>query len=107
MHDKLSDIDFDIKSKNILLGSADWLFDKKITKEISKNARFELGAFIDTAKLSINKELNRELAKGIRSYGQIEEIDLIGIYPLSQSLIIRSNCSGDLSVKMESIDFSL
>jgi len=40
---EIADVDFDIKSKNILLGSADWLFDKKITKEISKNARFELG----------------------------------------------------------------
>lgn len=26
---EVADIDFDIKSKNVLLGSADWLFDKK------------------------------------------------------------------------------
>ncbi len=104
---EVADIDFDIKSKNILLGSADWLFDKKITKEISKNARFELGAFIDTAKLSINKELNRELAKGIRSYGNIKEISIVGIYPMQQHLVIRNNCAGDLSVKVESVNFSL
>ncbi len=101
------DIDFDIKSKNVLLGSADWIFSKKITKEISKNARFELGAYIDTAKLTINKELNKEWVKGIRSYGNIKDISLIGIYPMQQHLIIRSNCTGDLSVKVESINFSL
>lgn len=104
---EITDIDFDIKSKNVLLGSADWIFDKKITKEISKNARFELGAYIDTAKLSINKELNKEWIKGIRSYGKIKDIALIGIYPMQQHLIIRSNCAGDLSVKVESINFSL
>ncbi len=104
---EIADIDFDIKSKNVLLGSADWIFDKKITKEISKNARFELGAYIDTAKLSINKELNKEWVKGIRSYGSIKDISLIGIYPMQQHLIIRSNCAGDLSVKVESINFSL
>jgi hypothetical protein len=104
---EVTDIDFDIKSKNVLLGSADWIFDKKITKEISKQARFELGAYIDTAKISINKELNREWAKGIRSYGTIRDISLIGIYPMQQQLIIRSNCAGDLSVKVESIGFSL
>ncbi|MEO7983076.1 MAG: DUF4403 family protein [Bacteroidota bacterium] len=104
---EVTDIDFDIKSKNVLLGSADWIFDKKITKEISKNARFELGDYIDTAKLSINKELNKEWAKGIRSYGTIKDISLVGIYPMQQYLVIRSNCAGELSVKVESINFSL
>lgn len=104
---EVKDIDFDIKSKNILLGSADWLFDKKITKEISKNARFELGAYIDSAKININQQLNRELSKGIRSTGNIKEITLAGIYPMQQYLIIRSNCEGTLAVKVESIDFSL
>jgi hypothetical protein len=104
---EIADIDFDIKSKNILLGSADWIFDKKITKEISKNARFELGDYIDSAKLNINKELNKEWVKGIRSYGKINDIAIIGMYPMQQHLIIRSNCAGDLSVKVESINFSL
>lgn len=104
---EIADVDFDIKSKNVLLGSADWLFDKKITKEISKNARFELGNYIDTAKININKQLNQEWIKGIRSYGNIKDIKLIGIYPMQQHLVIRSNCTGDLSVKVESVNISL
>lgn len=104
---EVTDIDFDIKSKNFLLGSADWLFDKKITKEIAKQARFDLGAYIDTAKASINKELNTEWVKGIRSTGNISDIRLIGIYPMQQYLVIRSNCTGDMSVRVESINFSL
>ena len=104
---EIEDIDFDIKSKNVLLGSADWLFDKKITKEISKAARFELGSYIDTARTTINQQLNQEWKKGIRSYGNINEITLVGIYPLQKNLVIRTNCSGTLSMKVESIDFSL
>ncbi len=104
---EVTDIDFDIKSKNVLIGSVDWIFDKKITKEISKNARFELGSYIDTAKITINKELNKEWVKGIRSYGNIKDISLISIYPMQQHLIIRSNCAGELSVKVESTNFSL
>jgi len=103
---EVKEIDFDIKSKNILLGSADWLFDKKITKEISSYARFELGAYIDSAKNSMNQELNRELIRGIRSYGHIRDIKLAGIYPMQQHLIIRSNCDGNLAVKVESVNFS-
>ncbi len=104
---EVTNVDFDIKSKNFLLGSADWLFDKKITKEITKYAQFDLGAYIDTAKTAINKELNQEWIKGIRSYGNISDIKLIGIYPMAQQLVIRSNCTGDLSVKVESINFTL
>lgn len=104
---EVQDIDFDIKSKNFLLGSADWLFDKKITKEISKYASFDLGAYIDTAKTTINQQLNQELIKGVRSFGNIKDIKLIGLYPMQQHLVIRSNCAGDLSVKVESVNFSL
>lgn len=104
---EVADIDFDIKSKNVLLGSADWLFDKKITKEISKQAKFELGNYIDSAKLNMNSQLNQEWIKGIRSNGNIKDIKIIGIYPMQQHLVIRSNCTGDLSVKVESVNISL
>ena len=104
---EIADIDFDIKSKNILLGSADWLFDKKITKEISKYARFELKAYIDSAKININQQLNQELMPGIRSAGNIKDIKLIKVYPMQEHLVIRSNCTGSLAVKVESIDFTL
>ena len=71
---EVTEVDFDIKSKNVLLGSADWLFDKKITKEISKYARFELKDYIDSAKLNINQQLNQELMPGIRSAGNMRRI---------------------------------
>jgi Domain of unknown function (DUF4403) len=104
---EIKGMDFDIRSKNALLKAADWLFSKKITNEISRHARFDLSAYIDSAKVSINRQLNHEWIKGIHSYGSIDQINLIGIYPLSKYLVIRSNCVGDLSVKVESVNFSL
>jgi len=104
---EVKDIDFDIRSKNALLKAADWLFSKKIINEISRYTKFDLTTYIDTAKAGINQQLNHEWVKGIRSYGNINDIKLIGIYPLSRFLVIRSNCTGDLSVKIESINFSL
>lgn len=104
---EMKDIDFDIKSKNALLQTAEWLFSRRIITEITKYTRFDLNAYIETAKTSINLQLNHEWLKGISSAGTINDIKLIGIYPLEQSLVIRSNCTGNLSVKVESIDFSL
>lgn len=104
---EITNIDFDIQSKDALLKAADWLFNRRIVTEISKYARYDLAAYIDTAKAMVGQQLNREWITGIRSYGSINDIKLVGIYPLSRFLVIRSNCNGNLSVKVESINFSL
>lgn len=100
-------MDFDIHSKDALLKGADWLFNRKIVTEISRYTRFDLSSYIDTAKNMINRQLNKEWIHGISSYGNIQDIQLIGIYPLNQSLVIRSNCTGNLAVKVDAVDFSL
>lgn len=104
---EITNIDFDIKSKDALLKAADWLFNRRIVTEISKYAKYDLTAYIDSAKVSVGEQLNREWMPGIRSYGSISDIKLIGFYPLEKQLVIRSNCTGSLSVKVESINFSL
>lgn len=104
---EITGIDFDIRSKNALLKAADWLFNRKIVNEISKYARYDLNAYIDSAKTGINQQLNREWIPGIRSTGNIDDLKLIGIYPFLQHLVIRSNCTGNLSVKVDNINFSL
>lgn len=98
---EVAGLDFDIKTKNLLMGSAGWLFDRKITKEITRFARFELGAYIDSARLNVNTQLNQEWVPGIRSEGYIRDIRLIRIYPLQQHLVIRSNCAGELRIKAD------
>lgn len=104
---QVKDIDFDIKSKNALLKTSEWLFSKRITTEIGKYAKYDLTSFIDTAKAGINLQLNHEWKKGIRTYGNLEDLNITAIYPMSQYLVIRSNCTGQLLVKIESLDFSL
>lgn len=104
---EITNIDFDIRSKDALLKAADWLFNKRITSEISKYAKYDLTEYIELAKTNINQQLNHEWMKGIRSNGSIADIKLIGIYPMDKQLVIRSNCHGTLAVQVESIDFSL
>ena len=103
---EIRDIDFDVKTKNFLLSTADWLFNRRIVNELQRYSKFELGNYIDTAIMSANQQLNKELLKGVRSIGKIDEIKLVGIYPLPDQLVIRSNCSGFLSIRVESIPFS-
>jgi hypothetical protein len=76
------------------------LFNKKITDEISRYTKFDLTSFLDSTQMALNQQLNREWMPGVQSFGNISEINLVGIYPLNQFLVLRSNCSGLLSLQV-------
>ncbi|HVT86461.1 MAG TPA: DUF4403 family protein [Chitinophagaceae bacterium] len=97
---EVKDLDFDVKTKDKFLKTASWLFNKKITDEISSYTKFDLTSFIDSTQMELNQQLNREWMPGIHSYGNISAINLLGIYPLSKFLVLRSNCSGLLSMQI-------
>lgn len=103
----IRNLDFDVKTKNLLLSTAEWLFNKRIINEISNYAKFDLSEYIDSAKYVINQKLNSEIYKGVSSEGGINKITIIGFYPLSEHLIIRSNAAGQLAIRVNSIDFAL
>ncbi len=103
---ELRDLDFDIKSKNTLLKTAAWLFNKRIVNELKKYSRFDLTSYINTAITSINQQLNKEWIKGIQSNGKMDELKIVNLYPLREHLIVRSNCNGNLSVKVDAASFS-
>lgn len=104
---EVRDIDFDVKTKNLLLKSADWLFNRRITNEIAKVSKFDLSSYVDTAKVLIDEQLTGEWIKGIKSYGKINDLKIAGFYPLTEHFIIRSNASGDLMIKVDAMNFNL
>ena len=104
---EIRDIDFDVKTKNLLLKSADWLFNKRITNEIAKVSKFDLSNYIDTAKIMINKQLNTEWIKGVKSSGNINDLKIAGFYPMTEHFVIRSNASGELVIKVDAMNFNL
>ncbi len=104
---EIKNIDFDIRSKDALLKGAEWLFSRRIVNQIQKYAVFDLGTYADSARSAVNEQLNRTWGFGIKSTGNMEDLSLISIYPASQYLIIRSNCSGSLSLNVDQLDFSL
>jgi len=104
---EVKDIEFDVKTKNLLLKSADWLFNKRITNEIARVSKFDLSTYIDTAKIMINRQLNTEWIKGIKTTGGISDLKIAGFYPLTEYFIIRSNANGDLMIKVDAMSFNL
>jgi len=103
---ELKELDFDIKSKNALLKTAAWLFSKHIINVLKKYSRFDLSSYVSLAITSVNEQLNKQWIKGIQGSGQLNEMKIVNFYPLREHLIIRSNCSGILSIKVDIAEFS-
>lgn len=94
------DMDFDIDSKNKLLKSAAWLFDDLITSKIRESAVYDLSKDLTTNKKTIEKELNRELDKGIYMETKLKSIRIDQIIPLKDELWIVTNLEGELGIKL-------
>lgn len=94
------DLTFDLKTKDALLKSAKWMFNSKITNMLREFAVFDLTPHLDEMKQMLQKEMNRELKKGVKLFGNVNELRLVGMYPQLNQLIIRINSTGDLKLSM-------
>jgi len=101
---EVQDLDYDLKTKNLLLKTAKWLFNKKILGELKSYTSFDLSQYYDTASQSLNTWLNREWTKGIRGSGSVTDLKLTSVYALPEHLLIRSNCAGKLNVLVSDLD---
>jgi hypothetical protein len=102
---EVQDLDYDLKTKNLLLKTAKWLFNNRILNELKKYTSFDLTQYYDTARQAMNTWLNREWTKGISGTGTVNELKLTSVNALPQHLMIRSNCSGKLSVVVSEVSF--
>lgn len=102
----VTDVDFDVKTKDVLLKTADWLFSKKIIAEIEKLAKYDLKQLMNDAAKNIDQQLNREFMKGVRGAGTITEMQIAAIIPQSNWLMVRANATGNFGLTVSGADFS-
>lgn len=101
---EILNLDYDLKTKNLLLKTAKWLFNKRISGELEKYTSFDLSQYYDTASKTMNNWLNREWTRGISGTGSVSELKLTSLYALPEHLLIRSNCTGTLSVLVRELN---
>lgn len=95
------DMQFDIKSKSVLLKSAKWFFDKKITDMLRKETEIDLSPYMDTLRAELNENLNMELYDGVNMTGEVKEITVELIQPMSNQLHIQIHSLGNIAIKMD------
>ena len=94
------DLSFDLNTKSALLKSAKWLFNDKITDALRTSSIIDLKPHLKTLKQLVEKQMNAEVQTGIFLKGNIKELKMQGIYPNNDTLILRINSTGLLSLEM-------
>jgi hypothetical protein len=101
---EVESLDYDIKTRNLFLKTAKWLFNKRIINELRQYTSFNMESYYDTASATLNTWLNKEWTKGITGSGSISDLKLTSVFAQPQHLLIRSNCTGKLAVRVSEID---
>ncbi len=95
------DLTFDLETKNALLKSAKWLFNDKITQTIRKYSIYNLSDLLKDASVKLEKELNRKIDDKTVLGGKMNVIQVAGIYPLADELLIRTNLQGNIRLSID------
>ena len=102
---QIKDIDYDIRTKDMLIKTAKWLFNRRIINELNQYSSFNITAYTDTLLSKVNIQLNRQWQRSVFSSGAINNLQVIGIYPFTENLMLRCNLKGELSIRIDSFDF--
>lgn len=103
---EVAELDYDLQTKDFLLRTAKWLFNKKIISELKKYTSFNLVNYYDTASKNLNAWLNKEWTKGIRSTGKISDLKIMGVKALPQHLYLQTACTGNLNLRIDELSWS-
>jgi hypothetical protein len=96
----LPDIDFDVKTSNLLLKSAKWLFNGKITTSLKQNAHYNIADMLSTIKTQVEQNLTKTISSGVSTSGVVNTVTISNLYPASDFLQVTTLIQGRLDAKV-------
>lgn len=99
----LPDLDFDIKTRNVLLKSAKWLFNNTLTNSMRQNAKFYVGDMLTTIQQQVQQNLTKNWGNGINTTGKVEAITIRNLFPAPDYLQVSCFIKGDLDAQLKEL----
>jgi Domain of unknown function (DUF4403) len=101
----LDNVDYDLQTKDFLLNSAKWLFDKTILKKMKEACVFPLDDNVQGFKTIMNDQLkNYRMNPNVSIKGAIEDIKVTDIQLLKDKIKISVTSKGKLNLDVEGLD---
>jgi hypothetical protein len=97
---RVDDLQFDLKTKNILLKSAKWLLNDKIRKEMQKAMNVDVSPYLKDAKKKMNEALNAKYDHGLTLKGTINSLNITDHQMRAEELWVRVFMGGSIHVKL-------
>ena len=85
----LPDLDYDIKSSDLMLQVADWLFKSDFKKQLRQIARLPVGPKVDQLKGKIDLALNRPLGHFTRLRAEVKSLNVLDGLADNEGILVR------------------
>ena len=99
----LDNFDYDLKTKNLLIGTANWLFQGVFAKNMKESMTFNIGGQIDEMKKQVQANLNKQVSKGVSLNGNVVDLTPDKVYLTPNSIICVINAKGKLDIKIDGL----
>ncbi len=101
----LEEMDFELKTKNFLAKSANWLFHKGLVSLMEKNSKIPIGQNLDGMKEVIANSLKNYVIKnGVTMQGTVDKLDIEKIFLTPNSIRIALNSNGKLNLLIKGLE---
>jgi Domain of unknown function (DUF4403) len=102
---KLSNFDYDLKTKSLLVKAASWLLGGKLAKTMQESLEIPVGSSIDDIKKQIQTTLhNNQIKKGILLQGTLNDISPDKVFLIPNSIIARVMATGKIGLSISGIE---
>jgi hypothetical protein len=99
---KIKDLDFDIRTKNVLYKSASWIFHQGLVQAIEKKLDFPIGKQLEQVRTGIQSYLKQNRKIDIFTIdGTIRKLTLDNIIITKNSVKAGFILEGNLNVRLE------
>lgn len=99
----LDNFDYDLKTRNFLVGTANWLFQGVFAKNMKESMTFNIGGQIDDMKKQMQASLNKQVSKGVSLNGNVVDLSPDKVYLTPNSIICVINAKGKLEIKIDGL----
>jgi hypothetical protein len=100
----LENFDYDLKTKNVLISTANWFFQGVFVKNMKQALTFNIGGQIDEMKKQMQASLiNNKVAKGVTLNGSLTELTPDKVYLTPNSIIAVIKANGKLDIKVDGL----
>jgi len=102
----LSNLDFDIKSKNALIRSASWMLNGMLQKKLQQNLRFSMKTELEKVRHSIRETIRNYRYENLFTLqGKLESFVLYDIFVKEDRFLLVFNAGGQARIFLSNLQF--